>query len=512
VDANRAECLNGPEDSRAHAPVRPPTDSTFQQIQRKIERVRWSSLLWFLGVVAVVCGAERPIAAQDAAPSPLFRLFLTDGQIVTTYGEYARVDDVVVASVGMGQHPDTGEALLEMVTLPADVVDWQASEAYTASVRLALYTASTAERDYAAFTEDVARTLDRVSVTPDALEKIALVEQARSRLSTWPQLHYGYRQDDIDAMLSVLDDVLVGLRASAGQQHFTLVLAAGAPIPLPPPPLLPPPTFKDVVAQALGLSRHLTDAGERIQVLTHVARLTSARTVRRQAWARDARRAAQRQLEIERRASDAYARLRQRTMARSAQSLSRADVRALMAIRRNVDAQDTALGRQRPAEIGSLYAHLDAQLDEARQLRLALDRWEQRRPILEAYVRRASDVLAALAPMTGALEDIKTLAGPPLVVLDRVDAQLAGPRALLHGWTAPGEAAGVHAIIESAIQMTASALRERRLATLSADLPQAWQASAAAAGALLMLDRAGGELAHLLRAPVPGLSGQGPTR
>jgi hypothetical protein len=100
-----------------------------------------------------------------------------------------------------------------------------------------------------------------------------------------------------------------------------------------------------------------------------------------------------------------------------------------------------------------------------------------------------------------ALEDVKSLAGPSLVALDRLEAQLAGMQVQLRTAYAPEEAVGVHALIGSALQMTASAFRGRRLATLSANLTQAWDASAAAAGALLMLDRARTDLARLVLSP-----------
>lgn len=453
-------------------------------------------------LLLLVVSSTHRADAQEAAPLPLFRLFLTDGQVVTTYGEYARVDRSVVASVLLDVPRPGIEGPLATVTLPVDVVDWERSDAYAHSVRRALYAASTAERDYAAFTEDVARTLDRVSSMPDPLARIALVEQARARLIDWPDRHYGYRQDDVDAMRSVLDEILAGLRASAGQQRFTLVLSTGTSASVPAP-LLPAPSLQEIVSQALGLSRHVTDATERVQLLTHVAQVTDGRTIRRERWARDARRVARRRLTVEHRTSRAYQSLRGRILSQSAALLDKADVRSLMSLREEAARRDDSLGRQRPAEMASLLVHLDAQIDSARRRRLAIDRWEVRRPVVEAYVRRVGRVLDALVPAVAALEDVKALAGPSLVAIDRVEAQLAGPRADLRAASAPGEAAGVQALVESALQMSASAFRNRRLATLSEDVGKAWDASAAAAGALLMIERARTELGQLLRVPTP---------
>src|SRR5690606_32436821 len=89
-------------------------------------------------------------AQAQTAVSPLFRLFLTDGTEVVTYGEFTRLDDQVVAAVPVGAL-DAAQPELQTVTLAADRVNWPRTEAYLQAVRLAQYTASTAERDYAAF-------------------------------------------------------------------------------------------------------------------------------------------------------------------------------------------------------------------------------------------------------------------------------------------------------------------------------------------------------------------------
>jgi hypothetical protein len=459
--------------------------------------------VWVLAFAVLGLFLPWPAHADSRAvpPPPLFRLFLNDGHVVTTYGEYARVDRQVVASVPVGVAATGSDVPLETITLSADIVDWPRSEAYAATVRLALYAASTAERDYAAFTEDVARTLNLVSATSDPLQKITLVTQARERLVAWPRLHYGYRQHDIDGMLAVLDDVLVGLRAAAGEQHFTLTLASGAAAAPPPAALLPAPTLREVVAQVLGISPYLSDPSERMQMLTRVSHLTSTPAVKRESWAREARGLARRQLSAENRISRAYRLLSERMTQRSAASLGRADVRALMTLRQEVDQRDALLGGHRPAEMASLRAHLDEQLDEARRRRLAIERWEARRPVVQGYALEASRVLDALGPVATALEDVKSLAGPSLVVLERLEVQLAGMQVQLRTAYAPEEAVGVHALIGSALQMTASAFRGRRLATLSANLTQAWDASAAAAGALLMLERARTDLGRLVLSP-----------
>src|SRR5262245_42479247 len=58
------------------------------------------------GLVVCVClslGLARPAHAAEAT---LFRLFLLDGSVLVSYGEFARVDDKVVFSMPVGGRPD----------------------------------------------------------------------------------------------------------------------------------------------------------------------------------------------------------------------------------------------------------------------------------------------------------------------------------------------------------------------------------------------------------------------
>lgn len=480
--------------------------------QRKIVRVR--GVLWCLTGLAIATSVMRVEAQTPVLTVPLFRLFLVDGTEVSTYGEFTRVEGDVVATIPVGDVPGaaTGHATTQTVTIAAGRVDWPRTDAYSRAVRLAQYTASTAERDYQAFTEDVARTLDQVSSTPDPLAKISIVESARMRLADWPRDHYGYRQQEAEATLTVLDDVLAGLRASAGQRHFSLTLATDGRPATVPPPLRPVPTLRDVVAQALGLAKHLGDPAERMRLLTRVLATLERGGTWSRTWERQTRREARRLLDDERKTTRAYAALRERIVTRADDYVAKADVRSLLALREDVVVRDERLGRRRPAEMMALLAHLDAELDQARAFRLALDRWEQQRPALEAYTRGVSAGLERSSLVIDALDDIRTLAGPPLHELDRAEAALAGLQVQVGSLQPPGPAAEVHALLTSALQMTASAARSRRMATLSGDLPKAWDASAAAAGALMMFERIRATLVQLVQAPEPGAPGVGSRR
>ena len=120
-------------------------------------------------VTAALCVPAASHADQPAAPrsqtdpahaitQPWFRVFLTDGQVVSALGEFARVESAVVLHVPVGPIRD-GRAETRAVTIPASVVDWPRTEAYREAVRRAQFAQVGGERAYAAFTEEVAATL-----------------------------------------------------------------------------------------------------------------------------------------------------------------------------------------------------------------------------------------------------------------------------------------------------------------------------------------------------------------
>jgi hypothetical protein len=86
-----------------------------------------------LVLAAAVLLACTPVhAATDAT---LFRLFLTDGSSVVSYGEYARLDDRVIFSMPAGGPAD--QPRLHVVSLPASAIDWTRTDRYSASARSA---------------------------------------------------------------------------------------------------------------------------------------------------------------------------------------------------------------------------------------------------------------------------------------------------------------------------------------------------------------------------------------
>ncbi|WP_396624566.1 hypothetical protein [Luteitalea sp.] len=472
--------------------------------------LRWR---WVVGMLVLALWAPMaPSHAQPAAPqspvSPWFRLFLTDGRVLTTVGEFTRVDDVVLLQVPTGLPVDGTWPEARTITLPASRVDWARTDAYREAMRRAQFEQAGGERAYAAFTEEVAATLRDIALIPDPLERIRRLEAARVRLAQWPAAHHGYRAEDVARTLSVVDDLLNGMRAAAGQQAFSIALTAGPAAPATPTvTLLPPPTLQDVIAQALALAPAVSDAAERLLLLQSAEALLATAPASERRWVDASRRQVRRQIKDEGRVTRRYADLRTWMLDKSARLLAMADVRGLMAVRQDVITRDARLDHRRPAEVASLLATLDARLESARRHRLLIERWQERRPALEAYVTTVTRHLGATAPLPRALEDIKALSGPGPDLLSQAEAQLARAKADASLVVVPDEARAIHGIWTSAQQLAGRALLARRAAIRSGDLQQAWEASAAAAGALLLLQQLRVDVPALVRPPTLPVTG-----
>jgi hypothetical protein len=471
-----------------------------------------SAGVWVSGMCAVmvalpaVAVARQAVSAASAAPvapnASWFRVFLLDGQILSVVGEFSRVDDLVMLQVPIGPPAASGMPEARTVTIAASAIDWARTEANRQAQRRAQFERAGGARAYAAFTEEVAATLRDVAVLPDPAERIRRLEAARVQLAQWPAAHHGDRADEVAQTLSVVDDLLNGMRAAAGQQAFTLALSTTpAPAPMPTPPPLPTPTLQDVVTQALGLAPRVADAGERLLLLQSAEAMLMSPSDLDRRWARSTLGQVRRQIKTERTVTRRYEQLRAWMLDKATRLLAVADVRGLMRVREEVVSRDARLKQQRPAEVTSLLATLDMRLDQARRQRLLLERWTERQPALKAYTAVLGPHLSATAALPRALEEVKALSGPQLALLAQAESQLANARAHTGVAVVPDEARGSQQVWLSAQQLAARALQARRAAIRSGNLQQAWEASAAAAGALMLLQQLRTDLPRLLDPP-----------
>jgi hypothetical protein len=206
----------------------------------------------------------------------------------------------------------------------------------------------------------------------------------------------------------------------------------------------------------------------------------------------------------ERRVDRSYQLLTKRYVRLASQSARTADVKSLAWLLTRIRARDAALGSKRPEAVEALVAEIKAKLDAARQLQLARERWALRAPELRTYrlaIRAPMDLFAGLqAP----LEDIKELAGSPpgsLAMLQRSAARIA---TLVAAVVPPEEVTAAHALLLSAVQLAGNAAQIRREAALAGDMARAWDASSAAAGALMLGAKARTDILAALRLPQLG--------
>jgi hypothetical protein len=162
---------------------------------------------------------------------------------------------------------------------------------------------------------------------------------------------------------------------------------------------------------------------------------------------------------------------------------------------------DRELGGRRPETVEALIAAVEARLDAARRLQLARDRWALRAPEFRQYrlaMKAPLDLFATLEP---SLQQIKLLAGSSPDSLMRIQRAVSQILHLARTIAPPDEFRATHALLVSAVQLAGSAGQIRREATLAEDIARAWDASSAAAGALMLGVRARTDMQTLLRPP-----------
>jgi hypothetical protein len=449
-------------------------------------------------MVAVFLAAAAAANAQPAGAPPLLRVFLTDGTSLTSFGEWVRMDDRIVFSLPLSDGPTPD---LQLVTLAAGRVDWMKTERYAATARTVHYASTRAEDDFAQFSNQVAAVLTGVAKEPDPKRRLALAESARSALAEWPRQHYGYRATDVQQMLSLLDEVVSDLRAAAGLDTFELNLVSTTP-PAPADTLLPPPSTAQLAEELLAASTLAESPSERTTLLERVVGLIErAADLLPAAWATTVRTTTVGALRTERATDLAYTKLAATTLDRAAQRARAADVRGLERLRADTLKADAKLGAKRPAELGVMLAAIDAGAESARRLRLARDQWRLLAPVYRSYERSVRPALVALAGAERTLEDIRAQAGPSPAALKRTITRFYKARPAMHGTNPPAPLASAHALLKSAWEMADSALALRMRAVETGDPARASEASAAAAGALMLAVRARDDIAQAVKAP-----------
>jgi hypothetical protein len=454
---------------------------------------------WLVAAVATLGLLTNVRAATAADDATLLRVFLRDGGSLVSYGEFARVADRVIFSLPTAT---TVNPPLQLVTISADRVDWDRTNRYAESARAARYVATQAESDYVALSNAVSRTLNEVAYSSDAKKRLAIVEGARKTLAEWPHAHFNYRVAEVRQMLTLLDEAIADLRVSTGGTRFDLSVVAVTEPPASSEPLLPSPTPVESIEALLTAARLAESPAERQSLLgVALAGLDRDATSLPHDWAVATRLKTKAALDTEQRVDRSYQTMIRRLMLQADQHARLADVNSvrwlIVRLRRN----DVALGRQRPDAINAAIDAVQVRLDAARRLRLARDRWAARLPVLRQYRDAIATPLAILRGLEQPLADIKELSGSPAATLALVQREGARALRLMEQVVAPEEGRDAHAMLVSAAHLADNAAAIRREATESGDIARAWDASSAAAGALMLSARAKTDIQTFLRPP-----------
>lgn len=453
-----------------------------------------------VGAIALTCAwvaPDTPLLGQES--TAFYRLFLKDGTTVTSYGDFARVGDRVVFSLPLGEVQ--GQPRLHLASLPVSSVDWPTTERYRNATRAAQYASTRGEEDFAVLSAEVARLLNDIAQLEDPRRRLAIASDARAKLAAWPATHFGYKATEIRQILALVDEVIADLRAAAGEGRFDISLVAGV-VEAPDVTPLPKPSLQESIVQSLWAAQFAASAAERRALLeAAVGALDTEGNSLPTSWVVATRGRAERALAAETALDARVTAVRTTALASMEKAAARGDVKGVESVLRAVRRDTTEIAASRGDEIKALLDTIEARLDATRRLRLALDQWELKGDALRSYQRAVDKPLRDVFKGQSALEDIKLLAGPSLGTLASLDKRFAGAASRLAGISVPPDGKAVHALMTSALQMAAHAVRLRRTAIGSGNMQEARDASAAAAGALMMLDRVRQDVARLATPP-----------
>ena len=429
----------------------------------------------------------------------MFRVFLKDGSSVATYGEFVRVGDQVVFSIPLGQ--ENGLPRLQAASVPADEVDWPETDRHAASLRAERYFATRAQTDFDVLADAMQKLLQELAKTDDVRMKLAIAERIRNALAAWPAEHHGYRTEEVRRMLALADDVVSELQTTKGGEQFSLALVA---IPESPPsvPLLPAPSLQESIEQALRLAARAPSAAERILLLEAGRRVLETDSGDLAGpWRDKTLRNIVRAMEVEQKTTRNYVQLRDSALARLGRLTERGDVRGIERLIEDVRRRDERLGQQRPDMTAALLSTLDRRLADVRRARDDRDRSAARRKALGQYVRALEKPLDESSAVMADLTEIRAGNVLPRSRSDGLTKRLARLNARLREIAVPPEAASTHAALTSAVTLASHAVALRGGAGGPNPVQSIRDASAGAAGALLLFDRARSEAAALSARP-----------
>jgi hypothetical protein len=436
-------------------------------------------------------------APQDQAP-PSYRLFLTDGTPLVSYGEFARANGRVVFTIPLGWPSDPDA--LQTVSLPDSAVDWSRTDRYTDTVRHQAYAATRGEEDYAALTGAVARALGDIAFAPDPASKLAIAADIRRQLLEWPAAHYAYRASDVRDLAAHVEEAISQIRAGSGHRSFDLSLVAM--VEPPSEPLLPEPDLRETIGYASAIAQMTDRPRDRLTLQENILAVLDRRM--RQVpedWYAATRRVLVWSIDRERSLDRDYSDLTSRTLRTAGKFAARGDVEALERLAADARREDGRLGYQRPDTMQALFQSLEASTGKARARREAIARYKYRSSTYGAYHRRIDNSLEEFDDVAGDIGAVKALTLLKGRRLSRAEKRVSAIEVHLLPITPPAELGAAHDLLLSSARLMREALRLQRKSGGSRDAETVQNASAAAAGALLLLNAARARIGEFFQKP-----------
>jgi hypothetical protein len=196
-----------------------------------------------------------------------------------------------------------------------------------------------------------------------------------------------------------------------------------------------------------------------------------------------------------------YSKLAEDLTKRATREAARARITGVEKALNRLEREDAKLGRQRPEMIDSLRASIQASLSDARRLRLLRDQWMLRQALYRDYQRTVGSQLLNLVRAQPQLEAIRRLDGPPLDMLRSLQSRLGGGAERLERMPVHEDLRATHNMLVGSWRFAETAANGRSEAVSSGNVARAWEASSAAAGALMLLSQVQGSIRELLELP-----------
>ena len=445
-------------------------------------RALFRSTLW--AVLVVLIGGPTAEAQPVPAGSPaldVFRIFLRDGRVLASYGEFAQVDADLVFVVAQGQKG--GVQTHDLVTVPVAVVDMERTTAYASALRMAEYAALRGEREYQALIADITRAIAALEASDDKDRRLGIAIVARRRLLAWSADHFGYRAAELRQIVSILDDVILDLQAATGTSQFSIDLVASV-VPPAPVPLMTAPTPAETVAMAL-VAAGATDVG-----VEKLALLRSANQVAESLPEADAvlRSEVARRLAEETAVDAAYRALLREALTRADTAVRQGRPAVIRRLILDVESRDAALGHRRPRDVAATLRTLWSESGLAVDQQLAFERWARVKDQLRAYearVRSAQRAWTRHAPTLSAIKKGEPASPGKLDAAVRAFSELDR---VLVSLQPPEELVEANGIFRSAVQLVQHGLVLGQRLAVAPNAELARNASSAMTGADLLHD------------------------